>query len=337
MTSYGITVMRGRILDIAAMAVQAERNGYDTVWSPEFYTRSAVVTLTQIAATTLSARVGSSIAYAVGRSPLTIATEARSLDEVSNGRLVLGLGTGTRRMTYDWHGTDPTAPATRMEELIPLLRRLWRLHEGPVHHEGRFYRVDVRPTAEVDPPVRTDLPIYTAGVNDRMVQVAGRVANGFLGHPVFSPDYVMEHVRPSIAIGAARADRDPAEIAVCGLVICAVGADEEQARRDAAAQLAFYTAPKAYAPVMERQGFGTAAAAIRDAFAAGDLDAMVAAVPDRMIDTFAVAGTPTQVRDQLRRYDKVLDHLIVYPPSFRMTAERCNAALRAAVTHATPR
>jgi probable F420-dependent oxidoreductase len=337
MTTYGITVMRGRIPEIAAVAAAAERSGYDIVWSPEFYTRSTVVTLTQMAATTHTVRVGSSIAYAVGRSPLTIATEARSLDEVSDGRLILGLGTGTKRMMYDWHGTDPTSPANRMEELIPLLRRLWRLHEGPVVHEGRFYRVDVRPTAEVDPPVRNDIPIYTAGVNDRMVQVAGRVADGILGHPLFSVDYIDEFIRPAIAVGAARADRDPAAVAVCGLAITAVSPDEEQARRDAAAQLAFYSAPKAYAPVLERQGFGAAATAIRDAFAAGDHDAMVAAVPDAMIDAFAVAGTPAQVREQLRRFDKVVDHLIIYPPSFRMTAERCAAALHAAVTHAAPR
>jgi probable F420-dependent oxidoreductase len=337
MTTYGITVMRGRIAEIAAVAAQAERSGYDTVWSPEFYIRSGVVTLAQIATATAQVRVGSSIAYAVGRSPLTIATEARSLDEVSNGRLVFGLGTGTKRMMHDWHGTDPTSPAPRMEELIPLLRRLWRLHEGPVRHEGRFYRVDVRPTLEVEPPLRPDIPIYTAGVNDRMVQVAGRVADGILGHVLFSPDYIEQFLRPAIAVGAARADRDPAAVAVCGLVIAAVSEDEEQARRDAAAQLAFYSAPKAYAPVLERQGFGPAGAAIRAAFEAGDHDAMVAAVPDAMIDTFAAAGTPGQVRERLNRFAKAVDHLIIYPPSFRMSAERCTEVLAAAVTHAAPR
>jgi probable F420-dependent oxidoreductase len=332
MTTYGITVMRGRIPEIAAVAARAERSGYDIVWSPEFYIRSGVVTLAQIAASTQTVQVGSSIAYAVGRSPLTIATEARSLDEVSNGRFILGLGTGTKRMMYDWHGTDPTSPAPRMEELIPLLRRLWRLHEGPVVHEGRFYRIDVRPTMDVDPPVRTDIPIYTAGMNDRMVAVAGRVADGFLGHVLYSADYINEHVRPAIATGAARAERDPAAVTVCGLVICAVSDDEEQARREAAGQIAFYAAPKAYAPVLERQGFGAAAAVIREAFAAGDHDAMVTAVPDAMIDTFAVAGTPARVRDQLRRYEGAVDHLIVYPPSFRMTPERCDAAMYAAVS-----
>src|ERR1700676_4901749 len=137
--SRGVTVLRGSIEAIAATAAAAEAAGFDAAWTPEFYTRSAVVTLASIAARTSHCRVGTSIAYATGRSPLVLATEARSLDEISAGRLVLGLGTGTRRMMQDWHGVDPDAPAARMEELVPLLRRLWRLHEGPVTHEGRFY------------------------------------------------------------------------------------------------------------------------------------------------------------------------------------------------------
>lgn len=71
--------------------------------------------------------------------PLVLATEARDLDELSNGRLVLGIGNGTKRMMSDWHGVpDTSAPALRMEELVMLLRRIWNLHEGPIHHEGRF-------------------------------------------------------------------------------------------------------------------------------------------------------------------------------------------------------
>lgn len=332
----GLTVLRGTVTDIASAAQAAERQGFDTVWSPEFYTRSAVVTLAALATSTTRARVGSSIAYGVGRSPLTLATEARSLDELSGGRLVLGLGTGTRRMMRDWHGVDPEGPASRMEELVALLRRLWRLHEAPVRHDGRFYHLDISPTAEIDPPLRTDIPVYTAGVNQRMIEVAGRVADGFLGHPLFGPHYIDEVVRPAIGRGANRAGRDPSRVLVCGVVICAVADDEQQARREAAGQLAFYAAPKAYAPVLEHQGFGAAGAAIREAFAAADHAAMVAAVPDELIDTLAVAGTPTQVAHQLRRYDGRLDHVIVYPPSFRLSAPRCAQLVEQLLAHTAP-
>jgi alkanesulfonate monooxygenase SsuD/methylene tetrahydromethanopterin reductase-like flavin-dependent oxidoreductase (luciferase family) len=231
----GVTILRGAIETIASTAQDAEAAGFDTVWTPEFYTRSAIVTLAQIAARTDRCRVGTGIAYATGRSPLVLATEARSLDEVSGGRLVLGLGTGTRRMMEDWHGVDPEGPASRMEELVPLLRRLWRLHEAPVEHDGRFYRCAITPTAETTAGIRDEIPVFTAGVNRRMVEVAGRVADGLLGHPLFSRAYVDEVVRPAIEAGNRRADRGNARVELVGIVICAIADDAEQARREAAA------------------------------------------------------------------------------------------------------
>jgi probable F420-dependent oxidoreductase len=336
--SRGITVLRGGVSDIAATAARAEANGFDAAWSPEFYTRSGIVTLATMAATTSRVRIGSSIAYAVGRSPLTLATEARSLDEVSGGRLSLGIGTGTKRMMSDWHGESPEGPASRVEELVPLLRQLWRLHEGPVSHHGRFFDVEITPTAEVDEPIRTEIPVVTAGVNARMIETAGRVADGFLGHPLFTRKYLDEVVRPSIEKGATKTGRDASAVEICGVLITAVADDEEQARREVAAQLAFYCAPKTYATVLEVGGFGEAGEAIRAAFKDRDFEKMIAAVPAEMVDAMAVAGTPQQVRDKLDALDRsgVIDHVIVYPPSFQLSEERCAELVESLVTACAP-
>jgi probable F420-dependent oxidoreductase len=336
MATRGITVLRGSVSAVAETAAAAEAAGFDAAWTPEFYTRSAVVTLGQMAARTSRCRVGTSIAYATGRSPLVLATEARSLDEVSGGRLVLGLGTGTRRMMEDWHGVDPEGPASRMEELVPLLRRLWRLHEGAVEHDGRFYHCRVTPTAETSAPVRDDIPVYTAGVNARMVQVAGRVSDGLLGHPLFSQGYVDEVVRPAIAEGKRRGGREDAHVELVGIVICSVADDADQARREAAAQLAFYAAPKTYGKLLEASGFGAAGETIRAAFAERDFAAMAAAVPDEMVDTMAAAGTAAEVRDRLERAAEVFDHVVVYPPSFGLTEERCEELAAALVEDLAP-
>lgn len=322
MATRGFTVLRGGVRDAASMAAAAEAAGYHTTWSPEFYTRSGVVTLAASAHRTTNARLGSGIMYGVGRSPLILATEARSLDELSGGRFVLGLGTGTARMMRDWHGVDPSGPATRMEELITVLRQLWRLHQQPVRHDGRFYHLDLTPTAEMEPPLRTDIPVFTAGVNPRMIEVAGRVADGFLGHPLFSPAYMEQVVRPSVEAGARRSDRAAAQVEVTAVVVCAASENEEQARREAAAQLAFYAVPRTYARVLEVSGFAAAGDAIRQAFARGDLAAMVAAVPDAMIDAMAAAGTPEQVSARLAYWGRQVDHVVVYPASFGLTAER---------------
>jgi probable F420-dependent oxidoreductase len=318
----GFAILRGGVTEAAHTAAEAERLGYHAAWSPEFYTRSAIVSLAAMAQVTSTVRIGSSIAYAVGRTPLVLATEARSLDELSSGRLIYGLGTGTTKMMAGWHGVDPTGPASRMEELIPLLRSLWRLHEGPVRHDGRFYHVDVTPTAEMEPPPRTGIPVFTAGVNTRMVQVAGRVSDGFLGHPLFSPRYYDDVVRPAIAAGAAKSGRDAGLVQIAGLVICSVHDDEAQARREAAAQIAFYAAPRTYGTVVEVAGFAGAGERIRQAFASRDFDAMAAAVPDAMVDAMSASGTPAQVAAKLAEFGRYLDHVIVYPASFGMTSER---------------
>ncbi|HEY8638453.1 MAG TPA: LLM class flavin-dependent oxidoreductase, partial [Solirubrobacteraceae bacterium] len=122
----------GGPVELAQAARLAEAAGFESVWATEFYDRSATIALAAMAQATERIELGSAIAYAFGRTPLVLAAEARDLDELSGGRLTLGLGTGTRRMQQEWHGLDGNHPAPRMEELVPLLRRLWRLHDGPL-------------------------------------------------------------------------------------------------------------------------------------------------------------------------------------------------------------
>jgi probable F420-dependent oxidoreductase len=321
--SIGICSFAPDMATPVEVAMAADAAGLNAAWTGEFNDRSAIVAMASMAHHTRRCRIGSAIAYAVGRSPLVLANEARGLDEISGGRLVLGLGTGTKGMQIGWHGVpDPESPAVRLEELIPLLRRIWKLREGPVRHEGRFYSMNLAATAEVLAPVRDRIPIYTAGVNRRMIETAGRVSDGLVCHPTFSSRYVREVVRPAIAKGAERTDRDPAAVEIVGMLLCSVHDDEEIARRELAAQLAFYAAPRAYAPMLEASGFGPQADRIRRAFADGDHEAMIAAVSDEMLDAIGVAGTPDQVRAGIARREADFDHLSLYSPSFTMTLER---------------
>jgi len=281
--------------------------------------------------------VGSGIMYGVGRTPLILAAEARDLDELAHGRFILGIGNGTRRMISDWQGQDADAPALRMEELVPLVRAIWNLSEGPIDHQGRFYRVRISSMGDLASAPARPIPIFTAGVNPRMIESAGRVADGLLGHTLFSPRYIQEVVRPALDRGAARAERDPSDVALATYTLAVADADEERARREAAAMIAFYGSVKSYGRLFAACGFEAQATAMQAAFAARDLQAMIGAVTDAMIDEFACAGTPEQVRDKLRRYDGIVDEVSLFPPSFQISAPRAAEILDTLIEHCGPR
>lgn len=323
----GLVVHGGTLATVADTARRAEASGLGSVWTTEFYDRSASISLAAMAQATTSITIGSAIMYAVGRSPLVLATEARDLAELAGGRLVLGLGTGTRRMQADWHGADPTSPAPRVEELVPLLRSIWQMDEEGVRHDGRFYRLHLVPTGY--PPTPRRIPVYLGGVNPRMLTAAGRVADGLVGHPIYTPRYVEEVVRPTLGAAATDVGRDePASIA--GYIICAVDDDGAAARRDAKAQIAFYSVVKTYGVVLRLHGFESQVAEIREAWSQRDHERMVSAVTDEMLETIAIAGTPEEARDQYAaNFQGVYEQPLLYSPSFGLSAGRLEGNLAA--------
>jgi alkanesulfonate monooxygenase SsuD/methylene tetrahydromethanopterin reductase-like flavin-dependent oxidoreductase (luciferase family) len=332
-TSYGINAFgcgsgRQRFDTITELGREAEAAGCAAVWTSELYSRSATIPMAVLAATTHRVLIGSNIAYGVGRSPLMWAAEARDLDELSGGRLILGLGNGTATMMQNWHGTSGQAPAARMAELITVLRKLWRLHEGPVHHDGRFYTVHVVPGTEMSPPLRGHLPIWIAGVNPMMLRTAGRMADGLIGHPMFTADYVEQVVRPEIAAGAAQSDCAAEAIAVAGIRMCAIDDDEETARRRAAFAIGQYAASRVYDRLFALHGWSGAQARIRDAARERDNAGLIAAVPDAAIDAIAVACTPQDFPARLHAASQGLHHVDATPPPWGLSDEQTLGATR---------
>lgn len=324
-----LVVGRSSLDDLCAAARLAEEAGFDSIWATEFYDHSATVGIAAMASATGTIGLGSAIAYAFGRTPLVLAAEAADLDELSGGRLTLGLGTGTQRMQREWHGLDGEHAATRMEELVPLVRQLWRLHEGPVEHAGRFYDVVIHPTAPPR-PVGREIPIYMAGVNPRMIEAAGAVGDGLVGHPLFTRRYVDEVVRPALARGARRAGRE-ASVPIAGYINCCVDEDADAARREAATLIAFNSTVSTYQSILRLHGFDRNAAAIRSAWEQRDWDGMVGAVSDEMVDTIALAGTPAEVRERFdTEWSDLYETPLLWPPVFRGLAgiEAVIAALR---------
>ena len=312
----GVVLSLSSVEETIAAGEYAEQAGIDSIWATEFIDRSGTVAMAALACNTESIAIGSAISHTFGRTPVILAAEIRDLDSLSGGRLTIGLGTGTKRMQRDWHGIDGEHPAPRVEELIPLVRRLINLCDGPVVHEGRFYNVRVTPTAPVPEPLRREPPIYMAGVNARMCEAVGRVGDGLVGHPLFTRSYTEEVVRPALLRGAERGEREAPPIA--GYVTCAVDDDREQARNDAKAIIAFNSTVMTYRAIHEHTGFVENAEAVRTAWMGGDFGGMIDAVSDEMLDAYALAGTADEVREQFaERRAGLYEQTLLWPPAHR--------------------
>ncbi len=320
MTTFGVNAFgvgggARRFETMVQIARQAEEVGCTAVWMSELYSRSATVPMAVVAQSTSTIQIGSNIAYGVGRSPLMWAAEARDLDELSGGRLILGLGNGTPKMMEQWHGVSGQAPAARMAELVVVLKKLWRLHEGPVQHDGRFYHVDIAPTADVPEPIRAAIPIWIAGVNKHMLRVAGEHADGLVGHPMFTSDYVRGPVAEEVAVGARRTGRDSSELTIMGIRMCAINADIAVARRQAAFAIGQYAASRVYDRLFDLHGWSSAQQEIRQAARERDTEALVRAVTDDMVDTLAITCRPGELATELSRIPAGFDHLdLIAPP-----------------------
>ena len=185
------------------LARRAEAAGFDSAWAPEFHNHSGVLALAAAALETERIELGTGIAWAFGRSPLLTAVTALDLDEMSGGRFVLGLGTGTRRMRTHWLGAPAERPATRLRETIEAVREVWKSAQaGAVRYDGELVQLDVRPYGRAD-QVRDDIPVYVAAVNEGMARIAGAVADGVVAHPMATPRYIDEVMRPAIDRGRA--------------------------------------------------------------------------------------------------------------------------------------
>jgi alkanesulfonate monooxygenase SsuD/methylene tetrahydromethanopterin reductase-like flavin-dependent oxidoreductase (luciferase family) len=176
------------------------------------------------------------------------------------------------------------------------------------------------------PPLRDHLPIYLAGVNPVMVAVAGAVADGLVGHPMFTTEYLDAVVHPAVAKGAANAERSASDVAIAGIKMCAIDDDEGEARRQAAYAIGQYAASRVYDRLFELHGWTTAQQRIRQAARDRDTPALIAAVPEEAIDTIAIASTRADFADRLTRASTGFDHLTLTPPPWGLTDEQTRDA-----------
>ena len=295
--------------ELITAAQECEAAGVESLFASELYTKP-YIPLAAVAGATEHITLGTGIVLAFVRSPVSIGLAALDMDALCGGRFILGLGTGVRRLNEGWHGvTNFGGPVRHMRELVEFLRLFMaRAHVGePIRYEGEFINVDIRGYERPIAPERERIPIALAATREHMLELAGEVADGVMGHVFLSPAHIKNVMLPRVESGLRKAGRQRSDITVSAGITCAIDDDRATARRHAAGPLAFYATVRTYEPVFAGDGFGAEAAAIRAAFKAGDKAKTLDLVTDDMIDTYCAAGTPDEVLRQVARYDGLLD------------------------------
>jgi probable F420-dependent oxidoreductase len=320
-----------------AAAARAEAAGFGATWVAELH-RDAFVPAAAIARATSLIGVGTAIALAFVRSPLTTALSALDLDEVSGGRFTLGLGTGVQRLNESWHNARFGKPAAHLRETVAIVRRVVaEAHLGkPIEVEGEWESIRLRGYQRPFPPVRERIPIYLAAVGDANTRLAGEVADGWLAHELGSPRYLSERLLPNLRDGLERGGRARPDLQVIASACCVIDDDAAQAKRWAAGLVAFYATVRTYGPFFEFHGFGAEAAAIGERFRARDEQGMIDACPDAMVDALTFAGTAHEVRARLGDYDGLADGIKLSPPTHLVPAEVTRACQDAILEHLGP-
>jgi probable F420-dependent oxidoreductase len=302
-------------------AARIEREGYGGVWVGEAAHDPFLLCL-RAAGGTSTATIGTSVAIAFARTPLTLAAPAFDLARFSQGRFILGLGSQVkghveRRFSMPW-----SHPAPRMRELILAMRAIWaRWQDGtPLDFRGEFYtHTLMTPHFSQEPHAYGPPPIYLAGVGERMTEVAGEVADGFFPHPFTTARYVHEVTIPALRRGRAKAGKDGmAGFAICGQSMIAVGRTEEElakAVHGTRRQIAFYASTPAYRPVLDLHGFGDIQPELTALSKQGRWREMTGLITDDILREFAVTGTPEEVGKGLQaKLGDVFDRTILYTP-----------------------
>lgn len=320
----GLILTAGTTRGNLELAQRADQAGFSSVLSVEFFNQHAFAVLGAIAATTSRIRIGSGIANAFTRAPLVHATAAMDLDELSGGRMVLGLGSGTRRMNVEWWGVPFEKPAARMKELIQLIRAAFAAGSGfGFRFKGRFW--DLKIPVYMRPGARTDLPIWIAAVNQPMLRSAGAAADGVVGHPIATRRWHREMTLPTLREAEAAAGRPAGACKLVPYVMTSIGTDRAQAMQDAKQQIGFYYTVKVYHTILRHHGMPEVADACRAALASFDVAAMAAAIPDSLVDEIAIVGPPDEALDRLEQWRGLCDEVLLYAPSVGVPPERVRA------------
>ncbi|MEX2206515.1 MAG: LLM class F420-dependent oxidoreductase [Myxococcota bacterium] len=294
---------------------EAENLGFDSVWTAEAYGSDAITPLAWIGAQTSRIRLGTAIMQIPARTPAMTAMTAMTLDGLSGGRFILGLGPSGPQVVEGWHGVRYGKPLTRTREYIQIIRKILRREEGAEFHGEEYDLPYTGPGATgLGKPLksilhgRADLPIYTAAISPAGVKVAAELADGFF--PVWMSPDKWSVFAPHVEEGFKKAGggKSIANFDVAPFVTCVMGDDIAKCRNAVKPMLALYIGGMGarnknfYNDYARRLGYEEAAEKIQDLFLDGKKAEAMAAVPDSLVDEVALLGPRERIRDRLEAW-----------------------------------
>jgi F420-dependent oxidoreductase-like protein len=303
---------------------EAESAGFDSVWAAEAYGSDAATVLAWLAANTEKIRIGSAIFQMPGRSPAMTAMTAATLDNLSNGRMILGIGSSGPQVAEGWHGQRFAKQLARTREYVAIVRKA--LARERLEFEGETYQLPLpdgpgKALKLMIPPVQEQIPIYIAAIGPKNTQLTGEIADGWMP-TFFSPEHVGEF-RALLEEGAARADGDKKiddSFDIAPNVNLCISDDIDAARDVMRPFLALYVGGMGsrdknfYNALVRRYGFEEAADEVQELYLSGKKDEAAAALPAELIDKTALVGPVDRVKERLEMYrDAGVGTLITTP------------------------
>ncbi len=317
--------------DHLALVLEAENLGFDSVWTAEAYGSDCFTPLAWYGSHTKKVRLGTAVTQVSARTPACTAMTAMTLDHLSEGRLMLGLGVSGPQVVEGWYGQPFPKPMARMREYVGILQRAWR-REGPLTNEGPQYPLPYsggtglgKPLKLITHPLRKDIPIFIGAEGPKNVDMCFDIADGWL--PIFISPYRMEMYQEQLA------KRKPG-FEIASTVIVSVDDDLAKALYPVKLMLGFYLGGMGakdqnfHVNLLNRMGFESVTGKIQDLYFAGKHDEAIAAIPDEMADEIALCGSRDRIRDRLNAWkDSPVDSLLYGGGDvgvMRFLAEECS-------------
>jgi F420-dependent oxidoreductase-like protein len=326
--------------DNVALAQEAESLGYDSVWTAEAYGSDCITPLTWLAAETERIKVGTAIMQMPARTPAMTAMTAATLDLLTGGRVLLGLGVSGPQVIEGWHGVPYGKPLTRTREYVEIVRKILK-REAPLEHHGEHYDIPARegsglgkPLKLIIHPLRSSIPIYLAAIGPKNVALAAEIADGWL--PIFFSPERMKIYREALDEGFARAGngKDLSRFDIAPTASVVLGDDINACRNTIKPHLALYIGGMGareknfYYNLACRYGYEEAAGKIQDLFLQGKKAEAAAKVPDALVDEVALCGPKERIAERLTIWrESGITTLICGNPSREMLRVMAELAL----------